>query len=536
MNPLYGPTRRILRGVPPIIGLVFFFGTAVLIWFGISAQIQSDLLSLQNRILERGKRVALHLDRAFFELSVLDNPGCNPQFLQGMRRLLYVYDQIGDIEYVPDPTTDQTVATCSAVAGVFETPHVYPAPLEANTRRSRMMWRDVKLPFERYLNGFAIREGQFIILINEAGMLHGFEQEIFEIYAPQEDGSGFSGHLAGIIGLYRDVVVNQRNPLVANLYASACLPSGLGFFCIATKESWKTLHKKYGFLLTLGVMSSLLIGALAFGLSHRNLKERLSQSGRIRKAVRKGGDPFYCVYQPIVRLSDGHIVGCEVLARYEDEFEKIYPDTFIPIIERQNLTWEFTTIIMRQAFDALKPAIAADPNFKISINFYPRDLERRYLQRLSESEQLRHAAANVYTLNCEVLETGIGDIDSIEDAINYLHGQGFQVSIDDFGTGYSNLSQLREINAEFLKVDKSFIHGLDQHESSIRSSLVPHIVEIAGIIGVGVIAEGIETAEQMAILQKIGVEYGQGYYFSHPIERDAFLENLFAQPHHIVAA
>jgi sensor c-di-GMP phosphodiesterase-like protein len=92
---------------------------------------------------------------------------------------------------------------------------------------------------------------------------------------------------------------------------------------------------------------------------------------------------------------------------------------------------------------------------------------------------------------------------------------GFRIAIDDFGTGYSNLSSLKNLDIDYLKIDKSFI--FDMEDSTIKSSLIPHIIDISDSLGLSCVAEGIENPLQLGILKQWGIKYGQGYYFSKPI-------------------
>jgi EAL domain-containing protein (putative c-di-GMP-specific phosphodiesterase class I) len=105
-----------------------------------------------------------------------------------------------------------------------------------------------------------------------------------------------------------------------------------------------------------------------------------------------------------------------------------------------------------------------------------------------------------------------------------LKTAGYLVSVDDFGTGYSNLSSIKKLLPDFLKIDKSFV--FDMEENSLRSSLIPEIVGIARAVGAKVIAEGIENEAQWRMLLSFGVEYGQGYWFARPMQLAQFAAYL----------
>lgn len=106
--------------------------------------------------------------------------------------------------------------------------------------------------------------------------------------------------------------------------------------------------------------------------------------------------------------------------------------------------------------------------------------------------------------------------------ISRIKKMGYEVSVDDFGTGYSNLRIVKNIQPDIIKIDKSFV--FDMEESSVRSSMIPQIIDIAATVGARVIAEGVENVEQRDLLLKLGVQYGQGYYFGRPMPLESFAQ------------
>ena len=120
----------------------------------------------------------------------------------------------------------------------------------------------------------------------------------------------------------------------------------------------------------------------------------------------------------------------------------------------------------------------------------------------------------------DTLEAGIMLRTDKQAALSHLRALGFTVSIDDFGVGFSNLAEVLRMAPDYLKIDKQFIQGIDRSETSLRASLVPNIIDIALQMKAKVIAEGIETHEQLEALRALGVRLGQGYLLSRPVSAD----------------
>jgi sensor c-di-GMP phosphodiesterase-like protein len=293
--------------------------------------------------------------------------------------------------------------------------------------------------------------------------------------------------------------------------------------CITLAAPWPTvLSRNAGFAFAV-LLSALMTAAMLHQAVRRWLGHKASPLGRLRSALkhRRG---FTCVYQPLVEISSGAPIGCEVLARFEDRIGTLPPDEFVPIIMHTGRTWEFTELVLETALRELKPVTELHRGFKVSVNFYPQDLHGDRLPAIAASPHIAQAARDGIHLNLEVLETGLADATDLAPMLDFVRGKGFTVSIDDFGTGSSNLHQLRCIQADYIKIDRSFVSELSADSASIRSSLVHHIVEIANEMRVQIIAEGVETVTQLQVLSSLGIRYGQGYFFSPPVSVERLLD------------
>lgn len=244
-----------------------------------------------------------------------------------------------------------------------------------------------------------------------------------------------------------------------------------------------------------------------------------STQARITRGLHQGA--FYCLYQPIVEISNGKVIGCEVLARYKDAKGDLYPDEFIPLIAEHNNTWPFTRAIIQRTLQDIDACDGLPDGFKININFYPQDIESGAILELLEHPDLKRQQCRFVV---EVTENEKLTSRAAGQTLSLLSENGFEIAIDDFGTGYSNLRQIQEYSCHTLKIDRSFISEMEA--GSIRATLIPHIVDIARKIDARVVAEGIENNMQNQELISAGVTYGQGYMFGKPMPLDKLLSMI----------
>ncbi len=268
------------------------------------------------------------------------------------------------------------------------------------------------------------------------------------------------------------------------------------------------------------VLASLLVGGLMYGASVPVFRSWRSMEHRIHKLLNLQN--LVCVYQPIVDLKTGVAVGCEVLMRLRDRNgDLIYPDVSLPAVVKQRLTWRLDQLVVAKAIAELGSVLVNRHNFKVSFNFFPENINNLKIRELIEGALAKLQPMNV-KFDLEVIEEMWQH--SIVRELTDLKTAGYLVSVDDFGTGYSNLSSIKKLLPDFLKIDKSFV--FDMEANSLRSSLIPEIVGIAHAVGARVIAEGIENEAQWRMLLGFGVEYGQGYWFARPMPLDQFAAYL----------
>lgn len=271
---------------------------------------------------------------------------------------------------------------------------------------------------------------------------------------------------------------------------------------------------------------------LHIGVFNKDLRTRFLETVKIeselRFAVKRNELNLY--YQPVVSLTDGTLVGFETLLRWHHpKYGFISPSQFIPIAEESGLIIPVTKWILREACNQVakwKKEIPGTEHLKVSINISGRHLA---VENLPEQVQkaLRESGLSPNSLILEITESSA--MENAERAISIfekLRKIGVIISIDDFGTGYSSLSYLHRLPFDSLKIDRSFV--LDVNGQKENSQILQTIVSLATNLNLRTVAEGIETIEQLKVLQELGCNLGQGYLFSKPLPKTE-IEKFFYQ-------
>ncbi len=242
---------------------------------------------------------------------------------------------------------------------------------------------------------------------------------------------------------------------------------------------------------------------------------------------------FYLEYQPIVSMRNNAIIGFEALVRWQHPSHGLIPTSdFIPIAEDTGLIVPLGKWILQEACCQLsvwKTLFPVDPPLTMSINLSGQQLKQPDLIEFIE-KTLNFTGLEGENIKLEITESvAMKDVETTIDILLKLRSLGIRLSIDDFGTGYSSLSYLHRFPANTLKVDKSFINNMAETEEDI--AIVQTIIMLGHTLGMEVVAEGVETIAQQEKLQALGCEYGQGYFFSQPLDSKSAMLLLDAQFH-----
>ncbi len=262
------------------------------------------------------------------------------------------------------------------------------------------------------------------------------------------------------------------------------------------------------------------------GMNDRAL-ERMALEGRLRRAL--DGDELVLHYQPLVDAATSKVVGTEALLRWQHpERGLLMPDQFIPVAEESRLILPIGDWVLRVACRQLRSWHEAGfPELRMSVNLSARQFQQPGLVA-SVRDALEGAGLGPCFLELEITESiAMSNVGWTAEVLKALRAMGIRISIDDFGTGQSSLSYLKHFPLSTLKIDRSFVRDMasDPEDEAIASA----VIALAHVLGLSVIAEGVETEAQLALLRRAGCEEYQGYLFSRPVSAGALLELLVAR-------
>ena len=245
-------------------------------------------------------------------------------------------------------------------------------------------------------------------------------------------------------------------------------------------------------------------------------QQRSSMESELRRALANG--EMECYFQPIMELWTNRISGFEALVRWiHPQQGLLNPADFIPIAEETGLIVDLDAQVLEQACKKITEwnLVCPEKLLTLSVNISARSLLDLALSDRVASAITTHQVqpTNLYL---EITETAlIDDIELATTCINKLESLGVRMAIDDFGTGYSSLRYLRNLQVGVLKIDRSFTDGLSvDHGDGV---IVKAVIDMANALNMAVVAEGIETQQQLDVLKGLGCEYGQGYLFGRPL-------------------
>ncbi len=259
--------------------------------------------------------------------------------------------------------------------------------------------------------------------------------------------------------------------------------------------------------------------------------DRLDLESDLRRAIES--DELVLHYQPKVALESGRIVGFEALVRWQHPTRGLLlPDRFLPVAGESNLMPDLGAWVVDRAFAALPRLDAArpggDPPLYLCVNLSAFELTHPAVVSTVVGATERHGV-DPSRIDLELTEhTLMKEASSNSDALGQLSALGYQIAIDDFGTGYSSLAYLRTFPVNLLKIDRTFVVGLGT--SSQDTAIVTAVLAMAGSLGLTVVAEGVETAEQLAELRRLGCAMAQGHHIAAAMTLDEALALVASSP------
>ena len=252
----------------------------------------------------------------------------------------------------------------------------------------------------------------------------------------------------------------------------------------------------------------------------RVAQERMRLIADLRPAL-KGGQ-FHLCYQPIVDLASGVVCKAEALLRWTHPVRgPVSPAEFIPVAESIGMIHELGDWVFHEATRQTARWRESRPDFQVSVNVSPLQFQNNRLDLAGWREHLAQQGLDGHSVVLEITEGLLMEAGpQVTQQLLQIRDAGIQVALDDFGTGYSSLAYLNRLDIDYIKIDRSFVCNLEADSPDL--ALCEGIVMMAHKLGLKVVAEGIETEQQRALLQAAGCDHGQGYLFSRPVVAEVF--------------
>jgi diguanylate cyclase (GGDEF)-like protein len=260
-------------------------------------------------------------------------------------------------------------------------------------------------------------------------------------------------------------------------------------------------------------------GRDCYRLFAADMDVKVSEAVALEQALRHaiGTAQIYMEYQPVIEMRTGRVASLEALMRWRHpELGLIPPSQFVPIAEKSGLIVQLGQQALQHVLARLRGWIDANvPIVPVAVNVSPLQFERTDFAAVV-AQLAADASVEPRWLRFEITESAVmKEPEKLIGTLETLRLLGSEVLIDDFGTGFSSLSYLSKLPVDTLKIDRSFVHDLGRETA--RKSIINAVVDMAKRLNLKTIAEGVETAEQVAALLELGCEFGQGYFYSKPV-------------------
>ncbi|WP_309043957.1 EAL domain-containing protein [Marinobacter sediminicola] len=465
-----------------------------------------------DALISEAEKIALESRSVINRLNAQGIDQCNETMLAVMRRELFLANRVRDIGFVRD-----NAVLCTTGQGILESPYQQ-GPWDFTSEDGFRYWPAVRLIlFNGDMTAPIVGKGRFNVVFDTRWLeqlvtVNGRWELTFRNRLAQIQ------HAFGDSGVYRSLGDKSAHATtLTSIYSQTC--SNTIPYCASTEIEHMDVLRRNPSLAAFLVMTGLILGSGSGLVSWLVLKRRLSTSRRIIRGLKHKA--YFPLYQPIVDLEHGSIIGCEVLARFRDAYGAIDPEEFIPVLASVGESWRFTQLVMQKTLDDLNARTGLPAGFKVNINLFPSDIAQ---SRMKDADISLALATSRFNITFEITEDENLDTATAKDCIHWIKQNGFELAVDDFGTGYSNLAKVRDLGCNTLKIDRSFVFDIDT--GGLGAALVPLMVRIAHELGMDVVAEGVETNAQAKIVAGMGIRFGQGWAFGRPMSARTLEERV----------
>ncbi|MCX7842927.1 MAG: GGDEF domain-containing phosphodiesterase, partial [Clostridia bacterium] len=273
----------------------------------------------------------------------------------------------------------------------------------------------------------------------------------------------------------------------------------------------------------LAMYQAKLEGRNTYCFFNNKIKAKLNNDREISESLKPAMDrkELYLVFQPQIDILSGKITGAEALLRWESkEHGNIPPGVFIPIAEATGLIYDIGNWVLEEACSHCKRWNDEGMELSVAVNVSPVQIKREgfceEVMNILKKTEIPPDKLQLEITECSLVQ----NFSKAASMLSFFKERGVRVALDDFGTGYSSFSYLKQLPIDVIKIDREYIKNLeaDVRERAITGS----IIALTHVLGMEVIAEGIETKEQFEYLKKIGCNTAQGYYLSKPLKLEDF--------------
>lgn len=475
--------------------------------------------------LARHAALDAKVDRTLDELeAALAASPCTLDFRAELRRFAYRPDGLNEFVYAPKGAIE-----CSVSTEAFVPPLSLGIPdIARDAAAGSAIWLDRDLGSI----GLVGLMGS-IVLRNSIGVVVPAEQSDMKMETPdwlrlevmRRDSHGNWWHRSGEHGLYRSglsAATPDRSFLDRFFRSMVC--DEAKSYCVASIADPVRLASERTATVVLALLALLVVSHLFASVLRNAVRRYCSFENRFRRHL--SADSIICSYQPVMDLRTGRITGCEVLARWRDvDGSIVFPDRFIPLVEREGLTLAFTRAIVEKAMRELSAALPESARLHVAFNVFPVDLADK---RLPDVFRCCHPERRRFSVIAEIVESAAFVAAEARAQIEALRREDVQVYLDDFGAGYSNIQNLASLPIEGVKLDRAFAMA---PEDSLMSRMLTHAIDLVGVSGRVIVVEGVETAGRLESLRALGprVSRAQGYHICLPLPIDEFAAFLAAE-------
>lgn len=483
-----------------------------------SSETQQHLRSFAQLVIEKTEIVIRHVDAAQHEAQQYTGPICSPEhmlkLLDVARSKLYVEDLI----YARG---NQFI--CSTV---YKPSVPFSAPVANYTRKPDIsIFYYLDTPFYIGHKMTYMQQSNIIVVVNPRTYADVMSADHSLAYGAYDTVTKEFFSLSEQLntGRLHDFIAKEDNYFTDEDRVYTILKSQRRPIAVIVSTSQARFNKEWYHQLTLTVPLGIACSIIILLMWSRSRQQFNSPRRMLLRAIEKSQLKLH--YQPIIDIQSGKCVGAEALLRWVNYGGQwISPGSFIPLAEAEGLIQKISDYVINAVFNDFGGFLAEHPDFYISINLSPTDFHCPRLVAIL-AEKIKKHAVNAEQIKIEVTERGFIDVPKTRPVIQAFRQAGFEIAIDDFGTGYANLHNLRFLNVDILKIDKSFIDNLTTDRACYL--IAEHIIEMARSLNLKTVAEGVETQEQLAWLQARGVQYCQGWYFAKALPPQEFIAWLY---------